>query len=89
MVSSLVKNNFLIDLQAIYNIILVRNIEISQKWPQKPSSAPPKHQEYTLKYHICIRVYHRYIFLKQIKPAYPRLIANCSWTRTQIIELNE
>ena len=42
MVFSLVKNNILIDLQAIYNIILVRNIEISQKWPQNTSLAPPK-----------------------------------------------
>ena len=54
MVFYLVKNNILINLQGIYNIILVRNIEMSLKLPQNPSLAPPKHQECTLKYHICI-----------------------------------
>ena len=44
LVFSLVKNNILIDLQGIYIIILVRNIEMSQKLPQNPSLAPPKHQ---------------------------------------------
>ena len=44
MVFSLFKNNILIHLQGIYNIILVRNIEMSLKLPQNPSLAPPKHQ---------------------------------------------